>query len=54
MKRLLASCVLAVLGILGFGLGAASADPSITLCHGVNINVAGTQLVDDASCTTAP
>ena len=53
MRRLLTALTLAVLG-LGLGAGAATADPSITLCHDVHIVVNGSDVLNDASCNTAP
>jgi hypothetical protein len=54
MKRCIAAAILGVLAVLGFGTVAASADPSITLCHSVHVVVNGSDVVNDAACNTAP
>ena len=54
MKRLIASLVLGVVAVLGIGVTAATADPSVSLCHDVHITIAGTEVVNDAACNTAP
>lgn len=53
MKRFIAAAVLGVLAALGLA-SAASADPSVTLCHSVSITVNGSDVVNDAACNTAP
>lgn len=55
MKRLLLSTMaLVVAGVVaGVGAGAASAGPSVTVCHDVSITVNGHN-VSNAACNTAP
>jgi len=53
MKRCIAAAILGVLAILGFA-GAAAADPSVSVCHSVQITVNGEDVVNDAACNTAP
>ena len=54
MKRVLAVVFFALLSIGGIGIGVAHADPSATLCHNVHVVVNGSDVVNDASCNTAP
>ena len=53
MKRFVAAAILGMLAVLGVA-SAATADPSVTLCHSVNITVNGSDVVNDAACNTAP
>jgi hypothetical protein len=53
MKRFFAAAVLGLLGVIGFA-SAAAADPSVTVCHSVQITVNGSDVVNDAACNTAP
>ena len=53
MKKLI--IVLAAFASLaGLGATAAQADPSVTICHDVHIVVDGSDVLNDASCSTAP
>ena len=54
MRKLVIAVGASAFSILGVGAATvAHADPSVTLCHDVNINVNGTPLAD-AGCTTLP
>ena len=52
MKKILAAIALGLM-LLG-GASAAKADPSVTLCHDVDIVVNGENLVDEAACNVLP
>jgi hypothetical protein len=51
VKKLIVALGVGVMSLVG--IHAASADPSVTVCHDVNINVNGTA-VADAGCNTLP
>ena len=53
MKRFVAAAILGVLAVLGFA-SAATADPSVSACHSIQITVNGSDVVNDAACNTAP
>ena len=53
MKKIIAAVALALMA-MGLGAGAVQADPSVTLCHDVDIVVNGQALVDDANCNVIP
>lgn len=53
MKRIVAALILGVLASLGFA-SVAVADPSVSLCHSIQVTVNGSDVVNDAACNTAP
>lgn len=51
-KLFVALAALAVLS--GIGASAAKADPSVTVCHDVHVVVNGSDVLNEATCNTAP
>ncbi len=54
MRRRLTGAVIAALGLLAFGAATAQAQPSLTICHGLHVTIAGETIVDDAGCNRVP
>jgi hypothetical protein len=46
--------VAATAALMVFGLGSAQASPSLTLCHGINVNIAGNEIINDSGCNEIP
>jgi len=52
VKKIIVVVAIAM-GLLG-AAGAASADPTVTLCHDIEVNVGGNEVVNDAACNVLP